>query len=165
MGLRPQIRLLGSPTGPALLLTLLLLLGPATARAQAVGCSVASAPGAIPFGAYDPTNTVLPATGSTSFLIDCKPKTTLVTISLSAGGGASFTPRAMLQGSWRLEYNLYEDAAMTRIWGDGSAGTVTRTTAGDQKVTQSIYASIPLGQFAAVGGYSDTITMTVTVLP
>lgn len=150
-------------TRAARLAALLLLLGSA-ARTQAA-CTVETAPALVGFGAYDPTNTTVPVTGSTSFVIDCKPSKTLVTIALSAGGGASYTPRAMLQGAWRLDYNLYEDAAMTRVWGDGSAGTVTRTTEGDQKVTQWIYASIPLGQFAAVGDYTDTITMTVTVLP
>ena len=103
----------GAPLRLALLGGLLLLLAPAAVRAQA-GCAVEAPPTHILFGAYDPTNSTVPVTGSSTFVVDCKPKTTLVTISLDAGGGGSFNPRAMLQGSWRLEYNLYADAAMKR---------------------------------------------------
>lgn len=43
-------------------------------------------------------------------------------IALSSGYSGQFNPRVMA-GDGELHYNVYVDAARTRIWGDGSGGS------------------------------------------
>lgn len=94
--------------------------------------------------------------------------TASIDISLSRGSSGSYTPRTMMSGSNTLNYNLYTNSSRTTIWGDGSGGTsiVTRNfilgLLGSITLTNTVYGRLPAGQTtAAVGPYSDTITVTV----
>jgi spore coat protein U-like protein len=62
-----------------------------------------------------------------------------------------------------LQYNLYLDAARTAIWGDGTGGTQSYTTASPPSGTQvvTIYGRIVAGQDVAAGGFADTVTAIV----
>ncbi|MDG2990636.1 spore coat U domain-containing protein [Candidatus Synechococcus calcipolaris G9] len=87
-----------------------------------------------------------------------------VTISLSRGNSDSYTPRRMIFESSTLEYNLYLDAARSRVWGDGTSGTnqngpfVPGNNVGN---TIEIFGRIPPDQWVTPGQYSDQIVITI----
>jgi spore coat protein U-like protein len=67
-------------------------------------------------------------------------------------------------GSDLLSYNLYIDRNYTRIWGDGSGNTYTRSrNVGRRRPWLStIYGRIPPGQDVSVGTYGETLTVIIT---
>ncbi len=88
----------------------------------------------------------------------------LVNISLSQGNSPTFAPRYMLNGVQQLTYNLYLDAGLNTIWGDGTGGTSDygASTLNDVLTTLTVYGQIPAGQDVGAGSYSDNITATMT---
>jgi spore coat protein U-like protein len=80
-------------------------------------------------------------------------------VSLSSGVG-TFAARQMRSGAQSLVYNLYLDASHLSIWGDGSPGTSLLSLSGTGG-NYTVYGRIPAGQNVLVGGYSDTITVTL----
>ena len=91
----------------------------------------------------------------------------MVTLQLgpSAGSGGFF-PRVLTQvgGNDRMAYNLYVDPATTVVWGDGSAGTATRSQrvpAGKPWVA-TVYARALPNQDPAPGEYTDAVTVTIS---
>lgn len=171
------------PWALATILLALFLLLPRAALASS-NCSgnesVTANVSGVAFGAYDvfaaaDTSGVGTVTVSASCRHNRRRRyyTLTYTIALSPGGSGSFRPRLMSSGSARLQYNLYTDAGLTAIWGDGSGGsrTVTATImascnrGGNRcrgQQTTAVYGSIPAGQNVAAGSYADTITVTVT---
>jgi spore coat protein U-like protein len=95
-------------------------------------------------------------------------------LSLDVGtGGGSYAARTLTKtsgppGPGTLTYNLYRDSARTEIWGDGiapSTFTVSGTGTGIGNLLPSIvYGRLPSGGNGnpVVGGYSSTITVTIT---
>lgn len=87
------------------------------------------------------------------------------TIGLDAGTGtgATVASRRMTSGGNTLEYALYQDAARTTPWGDGTVGTSTRSSSGTGlQQAFTVYGRVPSSAAATVGTYSDTITVTAT---
>jgi spore coat protein U-like protein len=88
-------------------------------------------------------------------------------IALNQGStsGATVDDRAMSDGgSNTLSYGLYSDSGHSTLWGDGTASTsVVGPETGDGTAQgHTVYGRIPAGQFVASGGYTDTVTVTVT---
>ncbi len=150
-----------------------LLLGACLPLAAQAGadCSISSV--ALAFGAYDTTATSPDDTAAT-VTVTCvyvPPGASRVgyTIRLSHGmNGTSATTRKLANGSSLLPYNVYSDASRTRVWGDGSAGTVVATGsmtvgpgAGNGKRTAShvVYGRIPALQDAVPGTYLDALVL------
>lgn len=135
----------------------------APARAV-VSCVFSTTP--VAFGNYN-VFTVAPRllNGSVSYTCSGYPTGSgTVTITLSKGDASSYNPRFMLNGANQLDYNLYLDAGLTTIWGDGTGGTsiygpATATNA--TKVTVTIFGRLPAGQDVPKGAYKDTITATL----
>jgi spore coat protein U-like protein len=98
---------------------------------------------------------------------DCSNSNTLssqtITVKLDKGGSGTYTPRKMTGiGANYLEYNLYVGAsAGASVWGDGTNSTGTVTVSGTGNLNLPIYGAIPARQNAAVGNYSDTVTVTL----
>jgi spore coat protein U-like protein len=90
-----------------------------------------------------------------------------VTLSLSTGNGGTFSPRRMSRvgGGGTLDYNVFTASGMTSVWGDGGGGTSTvflhRVRKNEGARVTNLYATIPPGQNAAPGSYSDTLTVTI----
>lgn len=87
------------------------------------------------------------------------------TLALDAGTGSSATVavRRMTSGSDTLEYALYRDAGRSVLWGDGSAGTSTLSSTGTGLAQSfTVYGRVPSSASAAVGVYTDTITVTAS---
>jgi spore coat protein U-like protein len=128
-------------------------------------CSVFSTN--ITFGTYDAfLNTPRDSTGTITVTCDLAPPP-YVSISIGPSpNSGGFSPRQMKHASQpdRLNYNLFTDASMTAVWGDGTRGTTTVTV----KVTKgkpgiaTIYARIPAGQDVSVGQYGEILTVTIT---
>lgn len=164
-------RLTSQPTWPLLLLLTLLTLAPDT-RAQTStstfavtatvlpSCTVA---GGVPlaFGVVTPG---VQQDGNVLVSAVCTVGTPY-TLALDAGtgSGATVASRRMTSGGDTLEYALYQDAARTTPWGDGTAGTSTRSSTGTGlQQSFTVYGRVPSSAAAAVGTYADTITITAT---
>lgn len=79
------------------------------------------------------------------------------------GSGATAAVRRMTSGSDTLAYTLYQDVGRTTPWGDGTGGTSTRDSTGTGlQQSFTVYGRIASDAQAAVGVYSDTITVTAT---
>ena len=125
--------------------------------AMAVVCTFDSAP-SVAFGNYNITNKS-PTDSVGTIAISCD-KNPGGTAKLSAGSG-SYAQRKMRNGANTLNYNLYTTSALTKVWGDGSAGTGTvqfKTTSNSLPV----YGRIPALQSVQPGLYSDSIVVTIS---
>jgi spore coat protein U-like protein len=140
----------------------------ATMGVSANVASVCSATAtALAFGAYTPGTGA--RNGNTNVRVRCT-RTTAFTVALDAGAtpGASLTQRLLASGPNTLQYNLYTTAARTTVFGDGSGGTGTRSGTGGGLATVrtvGVFGRLPdsaINRAAVPGGYSDTITVTVT---
>lgn len=146
----------------AALLVLLGLVAPDQGRASQ--CSVATA--AMSFGGYDPLSPVATATTSTIAITCQTPERfpQLVTLQLSSGNSGTPAQRYLSgTGGSTLLYNIYLDAGMAQVLGDGSAGstTPTRQVTRSTPWTLTIYGRIPPLQNIPAGLYSDALTATI----
>ncbi|MFZ1098249.1 MAG: spore coat U domain-containing protein [Steroidobacteraceae bacterium] len=136
----------------------------APARATITGNCTASATG-VSFGTYSLlSGTPLTSTGTVT--VNCSGATKIsgnnsVTVSLSTGQSGTFTARSLGTG---FSYNLYQDAAYSEIWGDGTGVSTQYTgsiTNGQNSFSATVYGEIPARQNPAPGSYTDSITVTV----
>ena len=133
----------------------------AAPRAQALGtCTISST--ALSFGNYN-VFAAAPLDSAGVINFDCTLNMN-PGISISAGNGASYNPRLMSSGANQLSYNVYFDAARTRIW-DGTPIQVPNTGCTGQcqgsGTNVSFYGRIFAQQDAAVGVYSDQLVVTI----
>ena len=146
----------------ALVLAIWVLMWPsAPVEAQAVSCSISGT--GVAFGAYD---VFAAGADDTTGVITyrCNRNNRNITVDLSTGSSGTYATRVMKQGALTLSYNLYRNNARTTIWGNGSSGTsrYSATSVANTNVNVTIYGRIPARQDAAVGAYTDTITVTIT---
>jgi spore coat protein U-like protein len=163
-------------------LTLVLLLGllawgvPCLGRAQTVTCAIATT--SVAFGVYDIADPS-PNDKNGEVEVTCKNISgASVTIQLDKGtNGLSMVGRRMRMGATAnyLFYSLHTTAARNVVWGDGTGGTdsVTRITGADSggcigdefanrsRIACPIFGRIPINQDAAIGSFSDQVTVTV----
>ncbi len=112
----------------------------------------------IAFGGYDPfVNEDVDSVANINVTCD---DATPYSIALSTGNG-TYETRVMTSGLHHLLYNLYIDAALTTVWGDGTGQSMTVTDT-QSVANYTVYGRIPARQNAHVGVYSDTIVITVT---
>jgi spore coat protein U-like protein len=69
----------------------------------------------------------------------------------------------MHNGANHLNYNLYLDAGLSLIWGDGTGGTsiYSATAVNAVPVTVTVFGSIPASQDAHTGAYTDSVKATI----
>jgi spore coat protein U-like protein len=136
----------------------------AVSPAIAIQCSFVSTVG-VNFGPYAVFNTIPnDSTGSITFICLSVGPGGAITIDVSKGNASTYLSRQMRQGAYTLDYNLYQDAARTSIWGDGTGGSSHYGPVippSNTNVTITIYSRIPARQNARVGSYADTITATI----
>ncbi|SEO42145.1 Spore coat protein U (SCPU) domain-containing protein [Luteibacter sp. UNC138MFCol5.1] len=83
-------------------------------------------------------------------------------VGLDNGQNASGSTRRMASGSGFVAYELYRDSQRTQRWGNTiNSDTATGTGSGSEQ-TLTVYGRVPVQPAAAAGGYSDTVTVTVT---
>ena len=130
-----------------------------TARVNAV-CEVTS--NDLAFGTYNPKASS-PHQVSSMVRATCTPGATYqVGLNEGTSPGATINQRKMVSGSNTLNYQLYSDSARSAIWGN-TPGTDTVTPPPGTGLSQDlpVYGTIPPAQSAAVGDYTDTITVRV----
>lgn len=119
---------------------------------------------ALTFGVYDPSRGNLDTTGTVSIL--CSSSTSgAFTVDISQDSFGSFSPRRLVSGAYKLDYNVYRDAARTLIWGDGSAGTVRygpTNPVANVTINLTMFGRVPGNQFVAPADYAGTLTVTLT---
>lgn len=90
-----------------------------------------------------------------------------MTISIgSSPNSGGFNPRRLRQASGLdfLDYNLYTESDLARIWGDGTQGTsIVHENAKKKKKLSilSVYARAPAGQYVHTGQYSESLLVTI----
>ena len=67
------------------------------------------------------TTTPEDSTGTITYR--CNSAAANISIALSDGSSSTSSPRTMRKGTEVLNYDLYQNAARTNIWGDGTGGT------------------------------------------
>jgi spore coat protein U-like protein len=149
---------------------------PATSRAQiynesgampvrmeiVAACTVSASD--LAFGAYA-SNSPTPAQGQTIIQLVCGAQTTAeVMLDAGAGPGRNTSRRTMERegpGGGRLDYDLYQDPARTIHWGDRSGVDTLEVQTSGATLAIPVYGTMPGGQRAQDGTYSDTITVSV----
>jgi spore coat protein U-like protein len=165
--------------GAAFLILLALAVWPRRAEALnlcLLNCSCGISTAAVTFGSYNPLSSSN-GTATGNVQVSCQllsagvAQIVIFNVGFSAGQGGSFTGRAMARigGGGSLAYNLYLDAGMTTIWGDGTGGSqqasgnITVSILGAPVVSNfPIYGKLPALQQIAGGSYTDTITVTMS---
>lgn len=142
-------------------LMLAALLAPATAGAV---CNVLGVN--LPFGPYDPLSPAGTAVSATiTVTCDQSPAPTVTIMIGPSVVSGSMTPRQMrlVGGSDVLNYNLYVDAQLSTVWGDGTGGTAVRSdrVQKNKPWTATVYGRVPGSQDVTVGTYSDSISITI----
>ncbi len=132
----------------------LCLFAPAAARAAACQQITATLTfGPTPYNVYNLADT----TQAGTITYKCPPPLAPV-VSLSASANGAYRPRQMTSGANTLSYEIYFDAGMTAVWGVG--GDSQAVPSGGGTTTVQMYGRIFAQQDAAVGAYSDIITVT-----
>jgi len=132
----------------------LCLLAPAAARAAACQQITATLTfGPTPYNVYNAADT----TQAGTITYKCPPPLSPV-VSLSASANGAYRPRQMSSGANTLNYEIYFDAAMTSVWGVGADSKAVPSGGGTSTI--QMYGRVFAQQDAAVGAYSDTITVT-----
>ena len=143
--------------------TVVLLSSLNMATALAESCHVST--GAVAFGAYDTASAGnLDAVGTLD--IHCSNKVNVVlSLSVGNGAGASFSGgRKMTRvgGTGTLTYNLYANAARTRVLGDGTGGSAPLRV-DEKNTTQTIWGRVANGQHVAeTGSYADSVVASIS---
>lgn len=114
----------------------------------------------VSFGTYDVFATAPNTSGVGGLAIRCKAADSAL-VQLGNGQSHSYAPRTLRNGTHVLAYNLYTSPARNTIWGDGSGGTSVMRVGKNQTEYLSIFGSIPPGQDAAVGLYTDHIVISI----
>jgi spore coat protein U-like protein len=129
-----------------------------TANVQAA-CLINSADD-LDFGDY--TGSRIDATSGIS--VTCT-NTTAYNVGLDAGtsAGATVTTRHMTgPGGALLAYNLDSDASRSINWGNTVGVDTVAGTGNGSAQTLTVYGRLPAAQHPSPGGYTDTITVTLT---
>jgi spore coat protein U-like protein len=129
-----------------------------TRPAAADTCTV-SASGLV-FGAYDVFG-VAPVDSTATVTYGCtgggKQSIAISLVPARTGG----VP-ALSKGTERLYYNLFQNAARTVVWGDGTGGSqVYLAERSKDPVSVPIFGRIPPGQDVSVGTYLGTVTVEI----
>ena len=149
---------------------LLVLLCPGAAWAAAL-CTITTSSGPA-FGSYDSlgANASTPRDATGTMSVQCNGAADDLSVEFDQGmyaatGSTCALPlRQMGQGTNRLRYDLYRDAARSLVWGCNPATSSHLVLgSGSPNSVFTIYGRVPPGQVnAAPGLYADTVGVTVT---
>ncbi len=141
----------------AILLTILLALASGHANAAPPAfCSIAAS--GVNFGAYLPDRGALSFTGK--LRVTCS-TTASFTVALTGGMSGNPALRQMrLPGGAMLRYQLYQDAAHTRVWGDGGMGALAGPFIGTG-AELTVFGLLHGSQRVPAGAATDLLTAIV----
>lgn len=131
-------------------------------------CTIGTA--IIAFASYDPVNmhATVPDDQTGDITIRCTKGTTGITIDLGNGAHNSGNQRRMINANATaifLNYEVYQDAGRTKVWGVGDSGSLrsgSDLNGTGLRVSVTMYGRIPPAQLAATAGtYNDTLVSTI----
>jgi spore coat protein U-like protein len=141
-------------------------------EARALDCLISVT--GVAFGTYDPLVTT-PTDSTGNVRVRCVhvgggAVRANYTVDLSTGSSNSYAQRQMRSGTSVLNYNLYNSAARTQVWGNGIGGSVRVSYSllvnpgnfAQNIMDHPIYGRIPAAQAVDTGVYNDTILVTMT---
>jgi len=119
----------------------------------------------VDLGAYSNASN---SSGAATITYQCTPGLS-PSIALDTGlyGGMNGPPttnnRAMSNGAGGLlGYNIYQDAGLGTVWGDGTNGANPKSVTADGNAdTVSAFVFVQSGSSVPAGSYSDTVTATI----
>lgn len=132
-----------------------------SARVAEAACTISAT--SVAFGTYD-VFTTAPRDSTGTVIYRCGPRDRRITITISRGSSTTFTPRTLVNGTARLQYNLFRDAAFATVWGDGTGGTATYfivNPPNNRDVVLTVYARVPAEQDVPAGAYADSVVVTL----
>lgn len=109
----------------------------------------------VDFGNYDVFETGN-LDGAGNIDISCQPRATVM-ITFSTGNSNNYANRQLNYLNHQLNYNLYANAGMNKILGDGTNNTVVLDGNNVKNKSFTIYGRILARQNVRVGSYSDHI--------
>jgi spore coat protein U-like protein len=128
--------------------------------ANVLASCVINSAGVLAFGSY----TGVQADNTSTISVTCT-NTTTYDLGLDAGtsAGATTATRAMTGPAAQvLNYSLFRDAARTLNWGNLVGTDTLHLTGTGVAQVSTVFGRIPAGQAPSPGGYTDTITLTLT---
>ena len=115
------------------------------------------------FGTYDPlgVNSGNSLDATTRMLLLCT-RGSRATINFDRGKNGPGGERRLSSGDARLTYEVFQDAARSRVWGNGADAYQVEIRADGLATREvTVFGRIPPGQAVPSGLYSDVITATV----
>lgn len=145
----------------------------AVSATVATTCSITATP--LAFGDYDPigVNATADKTGTASVTVSCAKGASTLTIGMSYGAHVSGTTQRQMVGPTAtdlLSYNLFQPSSSaagaacpgTIPWTTTTPGLLVLTAAPSKAArTYNVCGTIPMGQDAAAGAYTDTVIATL----
>ena len=131
-------------------------------------CTVSST--GVSFGTYSPLSGS-PTTSTGTVTVNCTATVAIgisYSIQIGAGAGGSFGARRMASGTNLFAYQLYTNAALSMIWGDGTSGTGTVSDSygllslGSVTRNYTAYGRVAPMQNVAPGAYTDVLTILIS---
>ncbi|MDK1685189.1 MULTISPECIES: Csu type fimbrial protein [Acinetobacter Taxon 24] len=111
------------------------------------------------FGNFDNLNS--DKTASAQISLQCPNRTTWK-VSLNQGKYAlGNSQRRMSNGRDYINYELYSDSSLSRVWGT-TLDSMVQANGTNQVQTINVYGKVPKQNFQSAGDYQDTITVTLT---
>lgn len=113
----------------------------------------------VSFGYYD----VFSAVNSESIgtiSVSCDTKSAFA-ITASTGVSGNYAVRNMIHNSSLLTYNLYTNAGMTRVFGDGTANTDFFSVNNSRGRSFTVYGRMPAQQNVYAGIYVDNLIVSL----
>jgi spore coat protein U-like protein len=126
----------------------------------AKNCTISADPLVFPAGSVLTTA----RTANTNIRVTCTNQNAYQ-ISLNGSSSGTVGARRMQRtgGSEAINYQLYQDAAYSQAWGDGTSGTTQASGTGTGvQSALTVYGRVPTQNTPSPGTYTDTITATVT---
>lgn len=111
------------------------------------------------FGNFDNLNS--DKTASAQISLQCPNRTTWK-VSLNQGKYAlGNSQRRMSNGRDYINYELYSDSSLSRVWGT-TLDSMVQANGTNKIQTINVYGKVPKQNFQSAGDYQDTITVTLT---
>jgi spore coat protein U-like protein len=145
----------------------------AVSATVATTCSITATP--LAFGDYDPigVNATADKTGTASVTVSCAKGAATLTIGMSYGTHVSGTTQRQMAGPTAtdlLSYNLFQPVSTaagascpgTIAWTTSAPGLLVLSAAPSKAPrTYNVCGTIPMGQDASAGAYTDTVIATL----
>ncbi|MGH6859584.1 MAG: Csu type fimbrial protein [Phyllobacterium sp.] len=85
-----------------------------------------------------------------------------LSLDLGDGAGATIAARKLTGAGGTLDYNLYQDAARTQVWGLAAPAETVEGTGTGVSQALTVFGRVPPQPTPGTGIYSDTIQAVVT---